>query len=110
MTDLGSFSVESGELREESTEWRARKRHLTQARALADNGLAKGYKFGFFANAAGLDDFHDEYIQAMVDALDDGEATFDYIAAALASTANAYDGVDATSAESAEALKRRLPR
>ena len=66
MTDLGSFSVESGELREESGEWAARQQHLSEARQLADNGLYKGYKFGFFARSAGLADYHDEFISSIV--------------------------------------------
>ena len=52
MTDLGSFSVQSAELREESVEWTARKQHLQDAHDLANNGLWKGYKFGFFGIAA----------------------------------------------------------
>ena len=110
MTDLGSFKVQSDELRKESSEWTRRKEHLTDAKGLVDNGLGKGYKFGFFGIAAGLDTFHDEYIQAMVTALDDGAKTFDFIAAALESTANAYDGADSTAATDADQLEKRLPR
>ena len=110
MTDLGSFSVQSGELREESAEWRTRKQHLREARELANNGLYQGYKFGFFGRAAGLSDRHDEFISAMVQAFHDGEDTFDFISAGLASTANAYDGADNTAAESAESLRERLPQ
>lgn len=110
MTDLGSFAVESEELRKESAEWAGRKRHLTEARNLADNELRRGYKFGFFGIAAGLDGYHDEFISAMVAALRDGEDTFDFIAAGLAAAADAYDGADGTAAESAESLRGRLPR
>jgi len=110
MSDLGSFSVQSAELREESTEWTRRKQHLQNAHDLANNGLYKGYKFGFFGIAAGLDDFHDEFISAIDTAFHDGLDTFDFIAASLVSTANAYDGADNTSAEGAESLRDRLPR
>lgn len=110
MTDVGSFSVQSEELREESQEWGTRVEALTAAKGLASNGLGQGYKFGFFANQAGLGDKHDQFIRKMVDALTYGEQTFDYLEAALASTANAYDGVDSTVAESVSDLKKRLPR
>jgi hypothetical protein len=109
MGDLGHFEVQSAELRAESAEWTRRKTALADAKALADNGLAQGYNMGFFARMAGLDRYHDGFVSDMVQALADGERTFDFIAAALDSTANAYDGADDTSAESAAALRRRLP-
>ena len=62
-----------------------------QIHDLANNGLYKGYKFGFFGIAAGLDDFHDEFISAIDQAFHDGLDTFDFIAASLVSPANAYD-------------------
>lgn len=110
MTDLGSFSVQSGELRQESAEWTRRKEHLQTAHDLANNGLYMGYKFGFFGIAAGLDDLHNDYISAINEAFHDGLDTFDFISASLVSAANAYDGADDTSAEGAGALRERLPQ
>lgn len=110
MGDLGHFEVQSGELLTEAGEWVRRGTALGDAKALADNGLGQGYNMGYFARQAGLDRYHDGFIADMVQALADGERTFDFVAAALASTADAYDGADDTAAESAAALRRRLPR
>lgn len=110
MSDIGTFAVDSGELRKEAREWSVRQRRLVEAEDLADNGLAKGYKFGLLAQNAGLGDEHDRFISSMVTALGQGISTFDYLRAALRSTANAYDGVDATVSESHTDLRRRLPR
>lgn len=110
MGDLGSFAVQSQELRQEGKEWQTRKQAVVDAEGLADNGAGKGYMFGFLANVAGIGDQHDEFITAITGALTNGVKTFDYMSAALISAANAYDGVDATVAESADQLKGRLPR
>ena len=110
MGDLGHFEVQSAELRAESAEWTRRGTALTDAKALADNGLGQGYNMGFFARQAGLDRYHDGFVADMVQALADGVRTFDFVAAALTSTADAYDGADHTAAQSAAALRRRLPR
>ena len=104
-----SFQVQSDELRTESGEWERRKTALSDARGMADDGVGQGYNMGFFARQAGLDVAHDTFISSMVAAFADGVMTFDYIAAALASTANAYDDADSTTVESAADLRRRLP-
>lgn len=109
MSDIGTFAVDSSELRVEALEWSARRLRLVGARGLADNGVDQGYRFGLLARNAGLNDEHDRFISAIVRAMDQGAATFDYLQAALTATANAYDGVDATVAESHDDLRRRLP-
>jgi len=110
MGDIGSFAVQSRELRQESREWQTRKQAVQDAHDLADNGLGKGYMFGFLANVAHIGDYHDKFISAITEAFADGVATFDYMSAALDSAANAYDGVDSTAAESADHLRNRLPQ
>jgi hypothetical protein len=110
MGDLGSFKVQSQELRHEGEEWQTRKQALSDAKTLAEHGLGKGYMFGAMANVAHIGEYHDNFISAITTALGDGVMTFDYMSAALTSAANAYDGSDATAAESADKLKGRLPR
>ncbi len=110
MGDIGSFAVQSGELRQEGKEWQTRKQAVQDAHDLADNGVGKGYMFGYLANVAHLGDYHDHFISSITEAFADGVKTFDYMSAALESAANAYDGVDRTAAESADHLKNRLPQ
>ena len=110
MGDIGSFAVQSSELRQEGQEWGTRKQAVQDAHDLADNGLGKGYMFGYLANVAHLGEYHDNFISAITEAFADGVRTFDYMSAALVSAANAYDGVDSTAAESADHLRNRLPR
>jgi hypothetical protein len=110
MGDLGSFAVQSRELRQEGQEWQTRKQAVQDAHDLADNGVGKGYMFGFLANVAHIGEYHDRFISDISEAFADGVATFDYMSAALDSAANAYDGVDSTAAESADHLRNRLPK
>jgi hypothetical protein len=110
MGDIGSFAVQSRELRQEGQEWGTRKQAVQDAHDLADNGLGKGYMFGYLANVAHLGEYHDHFISTITEAFADGVRTFDYLSAALTSAADAYDGVDSTAAESADHLKDRLPR
>ncbi len=110
MGDIGSFAVQSRELRQEGAEWQTRKQAVQNAHDLADNGIGKGYMFGFLANIAHIGEYHDQFISAITEAFADGVATFDYMSAALDSAANAYDGVDSTAAESANHLGNRLPK
>ena len=110
MGDLGSFSVQSRELRQEGQEWGTRKQAVQDAHDLADNGIGRGYMFGYLANVAQLGEYHDHFISAITEAFADGVRTFDYMSAALISAANAYDGVDSTAAESADHLRSRLPQ
>jgi hypothetical protein len=110
MGDIGSFEVQSRELRREGQEWQTRKEAVQGAHDLADNGVGKGYMFGFLANVAHLGEYHDNFISSITEAFADGVKTFDYMSAALISAANAYDGADSTAAESARHLESRLPR
>jgi hypothetical protein len=110
MGDIGSFAVQSRELRQEGREWQTRKQAVQDAHDLADNGVGKGYMFGFLANIAHIGEYHDQFISDISEAFADGVATFDYMSAALDSAANAYDGVDSTAAESADHLRNRLPK
>jgi hypothetical protein len=110
MGDIGSFAVQSRALRQEGGEWQTRKQAVQDAHDLADNGIGKGYMFGFLANIAHIGEYHDQFISAITEAFADGVATFDYMSAALDSAANAYDGVDSTAAESADHLRNRLPK
>jgi hypothetical protein len=110
MGDIGSFAVQSRDLHTEGQEWQFRKQAVSGAHDLADNGLRQGYRFGFFANVAGLDNYHDNFIKSITDAFADAVKTFDYMSAALVSAANAYDGADNTAAESVDHLRNRLPK
>jgi hypothetical protein len=110
MGDIGSFAVQSGQLRQEGQEWQVRKQAVQSAHDLANKGAGKGYMFGYLANVAHLGEYHDHFISAVTEAFADGVKTFDYMSAALASAANAYDGADNTAAESAGHLKNRLPQ
>jgi hypothetical protein len=110
MGDIGSFEVQSRELRQEGQEWQTRKRAVQSAHDLASHGIGRGYMFGYLANLAHLGAYHDTFIGDVTDAFADGVQTFDYLSAALTSAANAYDGADSTAAESADHLKGRLPR
>ena len=110
MGDIGSFAVQSKELRQEGQEWQTRKQAVQDAHDLADNGAGKGYMFGYLANVAHLGEYHDHFISSITEAFADGVKTFDYMSAALESAANAYDGADSTAAESADHLRNRLPR
>jgi hypothetical protein len=110
MGDIGSFAVQSRELRQEGQEWGTRKQAVQDAHDLAGNGLGKGYMFGYLANVAHLGEYHDTFVSAITEAFADGVRTFDYMSAALTSAANAYDGVDSTAAESADHLRSRLPQ
>jgi hypothetical protein len=110
MGDIGSFAVQSSELRQEGQEWQTRKQAVQSAHDLAAKGTSKGYMFGFLANVAHLGEYHDHFISAITDAFADGISTFDYMSAALTSAANAYDGADSTAAESAAQLEKRLPQ
>jgi len=110
MGDIGSFKVESEKLRQEGGEWTNRAGRMADAKGLAEHGKSKGYKFGLLAQNAGLPAQHDTFLDDIVQAFTDGKATFDYFAAALISAANAYDGVDATSATSHDELRKLLPR
>jgi hypothetical protein len=108
MPDHG-FSVHTGKLRTEAGEWAQRKQGLRDALDLIDNGSGKGYKFGLLAQNANLDGEHDHFITAMVKAVNDAIATYDFIQHALLSAARDYDGSDATAAESQRSLEKRLP-
>ena len=110
MGDIGSFAVQSRELRQEGREWKTRKQAVQDAHDLADNGVGKGYMFGFLANIAHIGEYHDKFISDISEAFADGVASFVYMSAALDSAANAYDGVDSTAAESSDQLRNRLPK
>ena len=109
MGDIGSFAVPEPGAAPGGREWKTRKQAVQDAHDLADNGVGKGYMFGFLANIAHIGEYHDKFISDISEAFADGVATFDYMSAALDSAANAYDGVDSTAAESADQLRNRLP-
>ena len=104
MTDRGSFSVQSEALRTHAGFWSTKK---TQADTAADEiypGVGMGVDFGYLAGLHGVADNYNTWTWAMYDALGDAALTFDYLHQALISTANDYDGTDATVATSMNEL------
>ena len=99
MTDLGSFSVQSAELRAgAATLWTARKpatcgRPATRSRTRP----REGYKFGFLAGIVRrVDDHYDQFVAADGRGLATTGPTSTSSPPPSSPTANAYDGVDST--------------
>lgn len=96
MSDLGSFAVQSEKLRDHAGLWGDRERDVTKAGSTIAPGVGQGQKFGFLAGSCGVSDHYDTWSRAMAQALEDAGTSFRYLEAALGSTADGYDGADAT--------------
>lgn len=100
MTDEGAFSVQSGVLRNHARHWTGKATEADAAHSTISPAVGMGDDFGYLAGLFGVADHYNEWTAEMSAALQDAAATFRYLHAALVSTANAYDGVDATVATS----------
>ena len=98
MTDRGSFRVQSEQLRNHAAFWTTKAGQADTAAATIEPGVGKGDDFGYLAGLNGVADNYDTWTNDMYDALGHAGDTFRYLHAALVSTANDYDGVDATAA------------
>lgn len=108
MSDLGSYRVQSKALRDAAKLWDDCSRDSARvARHLAP-AVGQGDKFGVLAGSYGVSGYYNTWISAMHTAAQDAATSFDYLDAALTSTANAYDGADDTSAASMERLDRMI--
>jgi hypothetical protein len=98
MTDIGSFSVQSEVLRSHAGHWTTKAADADAALTTITPAVGMGDDFGYLAGLNGVSDNYDSWTHDMSAALGDARDTFRYLHAALVSTANAYDGVDATAA------------
>ena len=103
-----SFSVETQNLRSQSQEWKKRATAADTVRGDIAAGVDAGYDFGFLAGGAGVSKMYDEWTSDMHNALLDCAYSAKYLAAALMSTANAYDESDQTSATEVSKLDKML--
>lgn len=62
-------------------------------------GHGQGAQFGWFANRAGIDTQHDQFISSMIDAMSTGSAKIREIAEALRHTAEDFGATDTTVAD-----------
>ena len=63
------------------------------------SGNGQGAQFGWFANRAGIDSQHDQFITAMIDAMSTGSAKVREIAEALRRTAEDFGATDTSVAD-----------
>jgi uncharacterized protein YukE len=68
---------------------------LSQARAHVEACQGRGAEFGWYAQRAGIDGDHDQFADAMVKALTDGENTLKAISANLVAAAKDFGLTDA---------------
>lgn len=104
MTDRGSFSVQSEVLRSHAGFWSTKKGQATDARTEIEPGVGMGDDFGYLAGLNDVADNYNTWTADMYAALGDAAGTFRYLRLALISTANDYDGTDATVATSMSEL------
>lgn len=108
MTDRGSFSVQSEALRRAAEMWRTAATDMGKAITEIEPGVGGGDSFGVLAGSSGVSGHYDEWSQEMLTALQTGQKNFQYLDAALVSTANDYDGVDSTVATDMQTLDRMI--
>lgn len=108
MTDRGSFSVQSEALRHAAKMWRTAAQDMGKAADEIEPGVGGGDSFGVLAGSSGVSGHYNEWSQEMLTALQTGQANFEYLDAALTSTANDYDGVDSTVATDMDTLDRMI--
>ena len=98
MTDLGSFAAQTASMRDQSTYWGDRAGYADAGKELIAPGNYKGYQFGFMAGEAGVRAGYNTWVASMMQAARDAATAATYLQAAMTSAANAYDGVDSTTA------------
>ena len=91
-----SFQVQSETLRTHATLWSGHADDVAEASTEISSAVGKGEDFGFLAGQEGVSDYYNTWSQAMATALTDAKKCFDYLEAALNSTANRSDDSDAT--------------
>lgn len=104
MTDRGSFQVSTATLREHAHFWLDHAADAKIAQMAIESGVGKGADFGLLAGRYGVEEAYDSWSNAMATCLESAQQTFIYLATALASVANDYDGVDATVASSMDRI------
>ena len=108
MTDRGSFSVQSEALRRAAAMWRTAATDMGEALTEIEPGVGGGDSFGVLAGTCGVAAHYDEWSREMQAALQAGKANFEYLDAALVSTAHDYDGTDSTVATDMQTLDRMI--
>jgi hypothetical protein len=106
MTDRGTFRVQSEALRSHAGYWSTKAGQADSARSEIEPAVGMGEDFGYLAGLNGVADNYNTWTNDMYAALGDAGDTFRYLHAALISTANDYDGTDATVATSMPDLDR----
>ena len=103
-----NFQVESDNLRSQARIWHRSRDHATSvAQDLAET-IGRGSAFGRMAGSAGVSAMYDAWTRDIDRCLADAAYSFGYLDAALRSTADGYDGSDATSALGMAELDKRL--
>lgn len=108
MTDRGSFSVQSEALRRAAAMWATAATDMGKALTEIGPGVGGGDSFGVLAGSSGVSGHYDEWSREMQKALQTGKSNFEYLDAALVSTANDYDGTDSTVATDMQTLDRMI--
>lgn len=108
MSDRGSFKAQSDALRAAATMWGDIAGDMGKARTEIVPGVGGGDSFGVLAGSSGVSTSYDNWSAAMLTAIERAEANFRYLQDSLNSTADDYDGVDATVAADMATLDRRI--
>ncbi len=103
-----SYQVQTETLRQHATLWDGHATDVSKAKTTIAPGVGKGDDFGYLAGLNEVADHYDTWSNAMSKALADAKNCFDYLEAALISTANAYDDSDATVATDMATLDRMI--
>lgn len=103
-----SFQVQTQTLRHHATVWSGHASDVAEARTTIASAVGKGDDFGYLAGLNQVAENYDTWSRAMDQALADAQRCFDYLEAALVSTANGYDDSDATAATDVAALDRMI--
>ncbi len=108
MTDRGSFKVQSEALRNAASMWRTIASDMGKAETEVTPGVGGGSRFGLLAGSSGVTTSYNNWSQDMLAAIQKAKKNFEYLDAALTSTANDYDGVDSTVATEIGILDKRI--
>jgi len=103
-----SFKVESDNLRHQAAIWAGAKVDADNVRQTLSVTVGQGDAFGVMAGSMGVSRRYNEWTSDMDNALTDASYSFDYLDAALTSTANGYDESDATASTSIDVLDRKI--
>ena len=102
------FEVQSRKLRTAASIWEECATDIKKVGRDIQPAVDQGDKFGVLAGSSGVSGHYNVWVQAMFTATRDGAKNFTYLSAALTAIADTYDETDATVAESAAALDRRI--